>query len=246
MFIFVVLFVILLFALYIRPKQTLKFLGKGVVRYFLAPVFLGIPFVYGIVYFPSILFGWIYSHNLWRDFLEVLITLPITGYGLYLVYFKNWNDKSVRYEGELDDEGYANGYGTETFKDGGNYSGNWKNSNYHGQGTYTYPSGNKYIGDWIDGDEHGQGTFYDVNGTTLEGEFSQGDCIKGKETTNTGDIYVGPFKNDRKHGYGTLQTSDGDVYVGEFKNDLKEGPGKYTYASGNVLEGFWKNNEFVG
>lgn len=216
-------------------------------RFFIGPLVFGGYFIAGwLTLYKNIFSRSIYVDFSWNQFFLSIIMILGCSYALYLTYFKNWNDKSVRYEGELDDEGYANGYGTETFKDGGNYSGNWKNSNYHGQGTYTYPSGNKYIGDWIDGDEHGQGTFYDVNGTILEGEFSQGDCIKGKETTNTGDIYVGPFKNDRKHGYGTLQTSDGDVYVGEFKNDLKEGPGKYTYASGNVLEGFWKNNEFVG
>jgi hypothetical protein len=213
-------------------------LGKGLVRYLLGPLFLIFPFIMSI---------WLFSTNFGKAFtIENILVFLCICCGLYLVYFKNWNDKSVRYEGEQDDEGNASGYGTETFEDGGNYSGNWKNNTYHGQGSYTFSDGNKYVGDWIGGEQQGQGTLYYANGITIEGEFSQGFCIKGKETTNTGDIYVGPFKNNRKHGYGTLQTSDGDLYVGEFKNDLKEGPGKYTYTSGNVLEGFWKNNEFVG
>jgi hypothetical protein len=40
--------------------------------------------------------------------------------------------------------------------------------------------------------------------------------------------------NDEKHGFGIYRWANGSVYEGEFKNDLKHGNGTITYLNGKT------------
>ena len=43
---------------------------------------------------------------------------------------------------------------------------------------------------------------------------------------------IGGYKDDKKHGQGTLTSPDGDKYVGEFRNGKKHGQGTLTSLEG--------------
>ena len=47
--------------------------------------------------------------------------------------------------------GKRHGQGTDTFRDGEKYVGEWKNNRKNGQGTMTYSDGTKYVGEWEKG-----------------------------------------------------------------------------------------------
>ena len=53
---------------------------------------------------------------------------------------------------------------------------------------------------------------------------------QGTLTWSDGGKYVGEFKEDKKHGHGILTWPNGDKYVGEWKEDKKHGQGTYTYT----------------
>jgi len=79
-----------------------------------------------------------------------------------------------------------------------------------------YEDDNRYIGDYdADGKKDGWGTYL----------------------FDSGDTYVGEFKNDRKHGQGTYTFKNGDTYIGQYKDDLRAGNGKYIYVSGDSYLG---------
>jgi hypothetical protein len=61
----------------------------------------------------------------------------------------------------------------------------------------------------------------------------------------SGNKYIGEYKNGQANGQGNLTFATGDKYIGEFKNNMHHGQGKYTYANGKVKEGIWKNNKFM-
>ena len=94
------------------------------------------------------------------------------------------------------DNGFQDGKGTCTFRNGDIYSGDWENGNLTGQGTYKFSNGDVYIGEFKNnGKKDGQGTY----------KYSDG------------DKYIGEFKNDKEHGQGTYTFANGDSYSGEFR-----------------------------
>ena len=67
--------------------------------------------------------------------------------------------------GSYDKTTWTDCFGTETFADGRNYVGEYKEGKFHGQGTYTYGpkskwAGDKYVGEWKDNKHHGQGIYH--------------------------------------------------------------------------------------
>ena len=87
-------------------------------------------------------------------------------------------------------------------------------------------------------------------------------------TFSNGIVYFGEWKNNQKHGFGTVLTKtflfsgewidnqfgneglmyfidSGNTYIGEFKNNIINGKGIFTLANGQKQEGVWKNEKFV-
>ena len=62
---------------------------------------------------------------------------------------------------------------------------------------------------------------------------------------NSGDTYVGEWRDDKRNGQGTFTWADGEKYVGEFKNGKSYGQGTYTYANGVEERGYHMNDEYV-
>jgi hypothetical protein len=125
---------------------------------------------------------------------------------------------------------WKNCYGTYTWNNGDNYTGEWKNGKQHGQGIYSHGknsdwAGEKYVGNWRNGKRHGQGV------TTW---------------TLNGDKYVGEYKNNNRHGQGSFIHTNGDKYVGEWKENKKSGQGTYSWAGGDKYVGAWKGGNRNG
>ncbi|WP_004471864.1 MORN repeat protein [Leptospira santarosai] len=73
-----------------------------------------------------------------------------------------------------------------------------------------------------------------------------GNCKNGPGiyVYDTGEVYSGSFKDDKRHGYGDIFYRDGDRYSGYFQNDKKVGTGTYRFANGSVFSGrFYDNGE---
>jgi hypothetical protein len=110
----------------------------------------------------------------------------------------------------------------------------------HGHGTFHYSEGGKYVGEWFENRMHGQGVlYYPNNEVAYEGKWEK-DQLSGKGILYNEEVlplsnpfnyqdwstvedywvkYVGEFKNDNKHGNGTLFLSNDEKFEGEFRND---------------------------
>ena len=62
-------------------------------------------------------------------------------------------------------------------------------------------------------------------------------------TSPDGDKYVGEWKDNKRHGQGTLIWSNGRKYVGEYKDGLPNGQGTYNLPSGQKYVGEWKDGQ---
>ena len=82
-----------------------------------------------------------------------------------------------------------------TYKSEPEYTGAWKDDNFHGQGTMIYPDGHSYIGGYANGEEQ-HGTMFYPNGKK----------------------YVGEFKNGKFHGRGYLTRPGQQSLIGDFRD----------------------------
>ena len=158
------------------------------------------------------------------------------------------------------------GYGTFTYikeSDFDKYMGDYISHKATGYGTLLWKSGQKYVGQFKEGYFHGEGTMYYKNGTVEAGlwEYDKfkgkkelksgciaGDCVNGFGTKlyDTGDKYMGTFKNEILEGQGTFTFISGDEYVGQFKGGTYHGQGTYTYSTGQKYVGEFAEGSFEG
>ncbi|MBL10100.1 MAG: hypothetical protein CL402_06230 [Acidiferrobacteraceae bacterium] len=114
-----------------------------------------------------------------------------------------------------------NGPGTETYPDGSEYVGEFKDGLFHGQGTMSYANatlssgikGSKYVGEFKDGLFHGHGTLVLTDGTQ----------------------YTGDWKEGKRHGHGTV-TNELFKCTGDFQDDQLQGEGTYTFLDGSTAD----------
>lgn len=178
-------------------------------------------------------------------------------------------DNGYRYEGEVtSDNGNfkITGNGTSYLNNGNIYVGYHRNGAPSCKGTYYYTNGDIEKGFWADG-RLSEGKYILANGSFCKGTFHQdestnrfygeirrydGTIYKGrminwkKEGSGTAYYYKkkmdyqGEWKNDLKHGNGTLYSRNGDVYTGGFKDDDMHGKGT-AEGVGFSLSGKWVN-----
>ena len=111
----------------------------------------------------------------------------------------------------------------ETYANGNSYFGQFLNDKAHGFGTLIEANGDKYIGQWENGEMNGQGTY-----------------IWGPKSKKSGDKYIGQWENGIISGFGKLTFSDGEIYIGEFFKDKKHGQGMSISPTKEKEFGRWR------
>lgn len=149
----------------------------------------------------------------------------------------------MNYKGEVDSNGYLNGYCEIEFDNGDVYKGNISRNKKDGYGELLFSNGDKYYGSFINDEMTGKGTIitssYRYEGDLLRGKFNG----QGKLSTSS-MTYTGQFSNDKKDGYGEL--IQGQLrYVGFFKNDKFDGEGSLTDDEGEY-RGSFTQGEYNG
>ena len=94
---------------------------------------------------------------------------------------------------------------------------------------------------------NGQGTLiFTDSGNKYVGTFKN-DLFNGQGiyTYVNGNKYEGAFQDDLFNGQGRYSYANGDSYVGRFKDDLFDGQGTYKEADGSVKQGLWKDGELT-
>ena len=96
------------------------------------------------------------------------------------------------------------------------------------------------------------GSFHKADGEKYVGEFKN-DMRHGYGTVsfvaphaNAGNKYVGEIYKGKANGSGTYFVSNGDKYVGEWKDSQRQGLGTYTFANGDEYVGEWKAHQMHG
>ena len=88
---------------------------------------------------------------------------------------------------------------------------------------------------------------YIANGQKYVGEYKD-NTRHGQGTltlTSGSGKYVGGFKDDKIDGQGTLTLPSGEKYEGEYKDDKKNGYGTLTFPDGTAWKGYFINDKYV-
>ncbi|XP_057674076.1 MORN repeat-containing protein 3 [Corythoichthys intestinalis] len=155
-----------------------------------------------------------------------------------------------QYTGEwLDNK--KHGKGTQVWKSGNIYNGDWKAGNCDGYGTFSVLQRNtktyakKYCGEWKNGMKHGHGVYLYNSSSVYEGQWNENHRSGwGRMLFNSGDIYEGEWKNDKEHGFGILHYANGNLYEGSWRYGAKDGNGKLYYRDkAQQYQGLWVRGE---
>jgi hypothetical protein len=131
------------------------------------------------------------------------------------------------YSGEIKNS-LMHGKGIRKFPDGSSYAGEFQDNKMHGKGAFTFSNGDKYIGEFLDDSTHGLGTIIFSNG-----EKCVGDILRLPD----GDNYIGEVKDGKMNGQGTIITTRGEEYSGKFKDGLIQGQANMKFSNGNIFFG---------
>lgn len=129
------------------------------------------------------------------------------------------------------------------YQEGDYYEGDWINGERVGEGKEFREKGEiVYEGTWRNDMKNGRGkeTVYEDQGTykvlktstkliTDEGGVSQRKEVT--EPVTMGAMYIGNWRDNKKHGKGIWKWSDGSSYEGEFKHDNISGYGKKYFST---------------
>ena len=166
------------------------------------------------------------------------------------------------------------GFGVKTFQDGSRYMGAFIQGNRQGIGICFWKNGSRFFGEWKLDKPEGVGVFINAQSLKQQGLWKKGklfeenaslvteklfsassriqgclagDCIGGKGVLMVnGDIYIGDFKNNLRHGIGICYYFNGSEYKGAWQGDKQHGNGALTYIDGTIRSGFWSENIYQG
>jgi hypothetical protein len=136
---------------------------------------------------------------------------------------------------------------------GASYHGEWTDNRKNGYGVQVFPNGEKYEGQWGNGYRNGEGTLWVpvgkakklrklyVGGWKEDRRHGKGTCFfKG------GEYFQGTWDRGMMHGQGTLRYANGDLYIGQWHEGQRSGQGTLNKANGDCYEGFWLNDKREG
>ncbi|MEH6537756.1 MAG: hypothetical protein V7719_15250 [Psychroserpens sp.] len=151
-----------------------------------------------------------------------------------------------KYTGEITNN-TANGVGAGIHSDGEEYVGDYKDGKRHGKGTGGVGL-DKYVGDFRFDVGHGRGIMYYADGKKIEGVLENGEFVSGKINyigNSIGSTYEGDLVNFKRDGFGIYTWESGDYFVGNWKNGLQHGKGKqFNKYKQLTKEGIWINGKF--
>jgi len=155
------------------------------------------------------------------------------------------------YKGHWEQD-FRHGSGVCFYPNGAVYSGGWWRGRWSGNGIYVSSEGIKYIGEFSKGKQHGKGKLLFENGDVFDGHFFHG-VAQGTGKTKgiyrfygSGNMYIGDWVANKRHGNGTYTFVGGSSYTGTFVNDHVEGRGTMKYSNGNMYKGDFVNAEKHG
>ena len=80
------------------------------------------------------------------------------------------------------------------------------------------------MGEFVNGNYHGYGRLNDpVTDRTYEGNFNNNVLTAGKIHLPDGSVYDGKIQKWKMHGQGIQTLKNGNIYVGTWDNDVKHG-----------------------
>ena len=144
------------------------------------------------------------------------------------IYELKYDQGVAIYDGEWKN-GKEHGHGRLSWpKVGGEYVGEFKDGIRSGFGHYSFSGGSSYSGEQkiIEGYPyyHGKGTYTNQDGSRRAGYWEKGLLVKGIDGP---EGYIGEFKNNLKHGIGTMGYPTGAKYKGAWKKGERHGAGVY-------------------
>ena len=166
------------------------------------------------------------------------------------------------YQGEVH-KSKISGKGVLIHKRGYRYEGEWWDNKPHGKGKESFGDGSQYVGPFRNGLKHcfesdrtieqkkeNPPKYMAVYRTPHEiycGEFKDGVMHGYGELTNKEKDfeYFGEFINGKKEGYASMKTAKGRL-TGRFHNDLITGEGSFHWYDGRRYEGQFRNSKFHG
>ena len=143
------------------------------------------------------------------------------------------------------------GYGSITFKNNIQYSGNIRygilsNEDPEKPCTIEFPNGTRYTGTMLNNEITGEGEYVFSNGSTYTGQVVNGlRDGKGIFQSNDGIIYDGEWKKGLKHGKGKI-IQGGMEMEGEWKEGVIWGKCRINWKSGNLFDGELVDNKLNG
>lgn len=145
------------------------------------------------------------------------------------------------------------GLKTDMRAKGTSYHGEWTQDQKTGYGVQFFPNGEKYDGQWARGMRNGEGTLWVPSEKANKlrklyvGSWKD-DRRHGRGTCyfKSGEYYQGSWDNGKMHGQGTLRYSNGDLYIGEWFDGQRCGRGILNKANGDCYEGQWLNDKREG
>jgi hypothetical protein len=141
-----------------------------------------------------------------------------------------------------------------SFSNGDSYEGEWQNDLKHGTGVYEWADGTRYVGEYRFDLRSGMGTLYEPgqdgeSRVLYDGEWKN-DAMEGPGANRfvfeNGDTYIGPMRDNLRHGEGRLIFEDGSQYEGMFENGVRQGYGSLTEGNGDTWQGEWSGDEKHG
>jgi hypothetical protein len=71
-------------------------------------------------------------------------------------------------------------------------------------------------------------------------------ACQGRYVWPSGDVYVGEWQDDKRHGRGSDTFASGHRYTGEFQDGQRHGQGTYTFPNGESYVGEWREGKRHG
>lgn len=159
----------------------------------------------------------------------------------------------------------SHGQGICYYTNNSKYQGSWKNGYPEGSGKKILTNGEEWIGEWRKGQPYDQdGSKVQLTKvTTNNNQYKAPDlltakvagegCVEGNCYNGQGTYiyqghsarYIGSFRNEMPHGYGTIVYASGDQYDGNWANGSFDGQGILHLGNGDEIAGVWANGRHV-